>query len=109
VKLFSTSGIAALTLALMPQLAWAAAPKGTDKQAGHPAENTCVVIDDGSALACAGGDPEVADKAKAWMEERAANLRAKPDPSAEDAALLQDYEAYLSGPDKIVTIKPMPH
>jgi hypothetical protein len=43
------------------------------------------------------------------MEERAANLRAKPAPSAEDEALLQDYEAYLSGPDKIVTIKPLPH
>jgi len=93
----------------MPQLAWAAAPKDTNKQAGHPAENTCVVIDDGSALACAGGDPEVADKARTWMEERAANLRAKPAPSAEDEALLQDYEAYLSSPDKIVTIKPLPH
>ena len=108
-KLFSTPGIAVLAIALMPQLAWAAAPKDTDKQAGHPAENTCVVIDDGSALACAGGDPEVADKARTWMEERAANLRAKPAPSAEDEALLQDYEAYLSSPDKIVTIKPLPH
>ena len=43
------------------------------------------------------------------MEERAANLRDKPDPSAEEEALLQDYEAYLSGPDNIVTIKPLPH
>ncbi|MEZ6001614.1 hypothetical protein [Hyphomonas sp.] len=51
----------------------------------------------------------MADKARAWMEERAASLRAKPDPSAEDEALLQDYEAYLSGPDNIVTIKPLPH
>ena len=101
--------VSLVALAFMPQLAWAAATKGADKRAGHPTENVCVVIDEMSALACAGGDPEVADKARAWMEERAANLRDKPNPSAEEEALLQDYEAYLSGPDNIVTIKPLPH
>ena len=108
-KPFRTLGMAVITLTLTPRLASAAAPEGNDKQARQPMENNCVVIEDGSALACAGGDTEVADKAMAWMEDRAASLRAKPALSAEEQTLLQDYEAHLSDPAKIITIKKLPH
>lgn len=108
-KLFSIPGMAVLTLSLMPQLAWAAAPKGIEKQARQPMENNCVVIEDGNALTCAGGDADVANKARGWIEDRAASLRAKPSLSAEEQTLLQDYEARLSDPQKIITIKKLPH
>ena len=109
VKLFRTSGMIALALVLMPQLAWAAAPKDVDKQARHEAENTCAVIDNGAALACVGGAPKVDEKVRAWMEERVALLQAQPELSETDQAILQEFEDRLSGTGTHVTIEPLPH
>jgi len=90
-------------------VAGAATPKATETQGKHPETNNCVVIDDGNGLACAGAAPEVAGTARTWIEQRVAALRAEPQLSEDDEKLLEELEAYLSGPDKIVTIKPLPH
>lgn len=105
-KPFRFLWLAALSAA--PQAMWAAVPDGTAGQAGRPPVNSCAIMEDGQTLACLGGDPEVGRKARQFMEEHAAALRAKPDLTEEDRALLDEYERMLSGPRKIITIKPLP-
>lgn len=99
----------AFALLLFLPVTRAANPKTAETQGVHPEMNTCVVIDDGNGLACAGADPEVASTARTWMEERVAALRAKPQLSEGEKKLLKEYETYLSGPDKVITIKRLPY
>ncbi|KJS27470.1 MAG: hypothetical protein VR75_03110 [Hyphomonadaceae bacterium BRH_c29] len=99
----------AFVLLLFLPVAGAATPKATETQGKHPETNNCVVIDDGNGLACAGAAPDVAGTARTWIEERVAALRAEPEMSEDDEKLLEEFEAYLSGPDKVITIKRLPH
>ena len=99
----------ALALLLLLPVARAATPKTAETQGMDPKTTNCVVIDDGNGLACAGAAPEVARTARTWMEERVAALRAKPQLSEGEKKLLKEYETYLSGPDKVITIKRLPY
>lgn len=90
-------------------VSWAALPNTGETQGIQPETNNGVIIDDGNSLACAGADTAVSSKVRAWMEERVAALRAKPQLSEDEKASLKAYEAYLSGPDKAITIKRLPY
>lgn len=92
----------------LPQAVWAATPKMEDKQADRIPESACMVLDDGN-LACAGGDPEAAQAAQHFLQERAKTLRAKPDPTEDERKLLKEYDRMLSGDGNLITIKPAPY
>lgn len=95
-------------LCSLPQAVWAATPETEDKQADRLPGSACMVLDDGN-LACAGGDPELAQAAQHFLQERADALRAKPDPTEDERKLLKEYDRMLSGDTQIITIKPTPY
>jgi hypothetical protein len=92
----------------LPQAVWAATPKTEDERADRIPESACMVLDDGN-LACAGGDPELAQAAQHFLQERADALRAKPDPTEDERKLLKEFDRMLSADTQVITIKPAPH
>lgn len=103
-------GLAVLALSALPQTSLAANPEASPRKGGHPAENNCTIATDGKSLFCVTEDPEIADRAASWTDDAIARLRAKPDLSEEDQAMLKELESFQSsGTDTVIRVTPLPH